>query len=83
MHYHLWIVLPNSYLNTIFLVLISIISNKATESCDLRSSKKRKNALKWCEEAYEDVLKGLHTSMNEMKHALKGKADFCNDISKL
>jgi len=39
--------------------------------------------LKWCEEAYEDVLKELHTSMNEMKHVLKGKADFCNDISKL
>ena len=32
-----------------------------------------KNAWKWCEEAYEDALKELHASMQEMKRALKEK----------
>jgi len=32
-----------------------------------------KNALKWCEEAYEDALKELHASMKELKRALKEK----------
>ena len=32
-----------------------------------------KNAWKWCEEAYEDALKELHTSMKELKRALKEK----------
>lgn len=32
-----------------------------------------KNALKWCEEAYEDALKELHASMRAMKRALKEK----------
>jgi putative transposase len=32
-----------------------------------------KNAWRWCEEAYEDALKELHASMQEMKRALKEK----------